>query len=260
MILAILQARVSSTRLPGKVLMPILGVPMILLEIERIRRSKFIDKLIVATSICGTDDPLENLCKEHSINCFRGELEDVLDRFYHTALQYHPEHIVRLTGDCPLIDPSIIDQVISFYMKNNYDYAGKAIEQTFPDGLDVEVLRFSCLKQAWEEAVMPSEREHVTPYIHKNPELFSIGHYKNSIDLSNLRWTVDEPLDFELITKIYESIYPDNPKFSTQDILCFLEKRPEFKYYNTKYQRNNGYQKSIINDEDFIDHDKYKES
>lgn len=243
MILAILQARVSSIRLPGKVLMPILGVPMILLEIERIRRSKSIDKLIVATSVHRSDDSLANLCREHSINCFRGKLEDVLDRFYQAALQYGPEHVVRLTGDCPLIDPSVIDQVISFYMKNNYDYAGNAIEQTFPDGLDVEVLRFSCLKQVWEEAVLPSEREHVTPFIHKNPELFSIGHYRNSIDLSNLRWTVDEPLDFELITKIYESIYPDNPRFSMQDILCFLEKEPELKHYNTVFLRNEGYQR-----------------
>lgn len=252
MILAILQARVSSTRLPGKVLKPILGTPMILLEIERIKRSKLIDRLVVATSTDKTDDSLETLCNEENIPCFRGKLDDVLDRFYQTALENKPEHIVRLTGDCPLIDPSIIDQTVSFYIKNNFDYAGNAVEPTFPDGLDVEVFSFSCLKQAWEEATLLSEREHVTPFIHNNPERFRIGHFKNSIDISHLRWTVDELLDFELINKIYRALYTDNPMFSTNDVLNLLKKYPELEYYNTKFSRNEGYQKSLAKEKNFI--------
>jgi len=148
MILAILQARTSSSRLPGKVLKPILGKPMLLLQIERVRRARKIDKLVVATSNDPSDDGIEALCKQHGIDCFRGSLNDVLDRFYRAALTYNPEHIVRLTGDCPLIDPELVDSIIDMHLEGNYDYTSNAIQMTFPDGLDVEILTIKVLKEA----------------------------------------------------------------------------------------------------------------
>ncbi|MFO0795674.1 MAG: glycosyltransferase family protein [Candidatus Brocadiaceae bacterium] len=248
MILAILQARVSSTRLPGKVLKPILDKPMMLRQIERIKRATLIDYLIIATSTDITDNPIERLCKENDLPFFRGSLKDVLDRFYQASMIYHPDHIIRLTGDCPLADPELIDTIVAFHRKNNFDYTSNTIEQTYPDGLDVEVFRFSCLCDAWKEAVLPSQREHVTPFIYQHPERFRIGSFKNTIDLSALRWTVDESLDFELVTKIYETLYPGKPDFSTKDILGFLEGHQELKTYNTHYIRNAGYQKSLRED------------
>src|SRR4030065_1665440 len=248
MVLAILQARVSSTRLPGKVLKPILGQPIILRQFERIKRAKKINHFLVATSIDQTDDQLADLCAENGIPCFRGNLEDVLDRFYQAAKPFSPEHVVRLTGDCPLADPQLIDEVISFYRQGDFDYVSNTVEPTYPDGLDVEVFKFECLKQAWEEADLPSQREHVTPFIHQQPAQFKIGCFKNCVDLSFLRWTVDEPLDFELVTKIYEALYPLNSGFTTDDILAFLDDHPELKTLNTHFQRNEGLLKSLMED------------
>lgn len=245
MILAILQARVSSSRLPGKVLKPLLGVPMLLRQIERLKKSRKIDRLLVATSTESSDDPIEKLCKEHELVCYRGSLNDVLDRFYQAVRGYNPDHIVRLTADCPLTDAKLIDDVIGFYLDGGFDYASNAIQATYPDGLDMEVFRFSCLEQAWREARLPSQREHVTPFIHQQPLRFRIGHYKNTDDLSHLRWTVDEPKDFELVSRIYEALYPGNPDFTTQEILELLEKQPELVNWNTTHQRNEGYQKSL---------------
>jgi spore coat polysaccharide biosynthesis protein SpsF len=245
MVLAILQARVTSSRLPGKVLKPLLGAPMLLRQIERLQKAQKIDRLLVATSNEPSDDMIEKLCGENGIGCHRGSLNDVLDRFYQAARVFNPEHVVRLTADCPLIDPVLIDDVIGFYLEGGFDYASNAIEPTFPDGLDVEIFRFSCLKQAWRDAALPSQREHVTPFIHQQPLRFKIGHYKSPSDLSHLRWTVDEPKDFELVTMIYEALYPRNPDFSTQDVLSLLDQRPELANWNTTHQRNEGYQKSL---------------
>ncbi|MGB9855722.1 MAG: aminotransferase class III-fold pyridoxal phosphate-dependent enzyme [Caldisericum exile] len=247
-ILAILQARVSSTRLPGKVLKPILGKPMLALQIERILQSKKIEKLVVATSSDASDDKIEDLCNELKLPCFRGKLDDVLDRFYQASLIWQPEHIVRLTGDCPLIDPDIIDQLILFYLDGDYDYVSNALEPTFPDGLDVEIFRYFALEEAWKEAKLPSQREHVTPFINSHPDKFKIANFKNHIDLSHHRWTVDEPEDFELIKIIYEKLYPHNPNFRMSDILKFLENHPELIDLNKKFKRNEGYEKSLKED------------
>jgi spore coat polysaccharide biosynthesis protein SpsF len=221
---------------------------MLLRQIERLQRSKMIDMLLVATSSDRTDDALEKLCREHEIRCFRGSLDDVLDRFYRAAEPFKPDHVVRLTGDCPLADPLLIDQVISFHLEGGYDYTSNALEPSYPDGLDAEVFRFACLARAWKDAVLPSQREHVTPFIHQQPERFKIGSVKNSLDLSSLRWTVDEPLDFELVTRIYETLYPHDPAFTTADILALLERAPELKTLNTRYERNEGYHKSLADD------------
>ena len=248
MILAILQARFSSKRLPGKVLKSILGKPMLLLQIERIRRSARIDRLMVATSTAPSDDAIEKLCRDNAVDVFRGSLDDVLDRFYQAAHPLRPDHVVRLTGDCPLADPELIDQVTDFHVKGGFDYTSNTVEPTWPDGLDIEVIRFSCLEQAWQEAVLPSEREHVTPFLRRQPERFRIGSIKNNIDQSALRWTVDEHLDFELVRTIYEALYPDRPSFTTADVLELLKTRPELASLNTRYERNEGYEKSLAGD------------
>ncbi|WP_392534974.1 cytidylyltransferase domain-containing protein [Nostoc sp. C117] len=248
MILGILQARVSSSRLPGKVLKPILGSPMLVRQIERLERACLIDRLIVATSNDVNDNPIAELCQELDIEVFRGKLDDVLDRFYQTAQPLKPENIVRLTGDCPLADPYLIDEVIHFHLLGGFDYTSNSLEPTYPDGLDVEIFRFNCLNIAWNEANLPSQREHVTSFINRQPERFKLGNYKNDIDLSCLRWTVDEALDFELVTKIYEYLYPNKVNFTTQDILELCSIYPELKTYNTCYKRNEGFEKSLLED------------
>jgi len=253
MIFAILQARTSSTRLPGKVLKPILGRPMLSLQIERIQRSKKIDKLIVATSNDRSDSDIENLCINIQIPCFRGSLDDVLDRFYQTALLYKPEHVVRLSGDCPLIDPEIIDKVINFYFEGDFDFATNSMAPyTFPDGLDLEVFSFTVLEKVWHEALLPSHREHVSPFIRQHPEMFKVGYYKNEVDLSHLRWTVDEPEDFELASQIYKELYPQNPTFVTEDILELISGKPSLLEINSHVERNLGAKKSAETDKLFL--------
>ncbi|CCQ59832.1 cytidylyltransferase domain-containing protein [Crocosphaera watsonii] len=241
MLLAIIQARVSSSRLPGKVLKPILGKPMLALQIERIQRSHLIENLVIATSDNITDNSIEDLCKILNVECFRGSLEDVLDRFYQAAKPYSPDHVIRLTGDCPLCDPELIDKIIRYHLMGDFDYTSNTIDPTYPDGLDGEILRYNCLEKAWNSAQLDSQREHVTPFIYQNPELFKIGSYKNSIDLSYLRWTVDELVDFQLISQIYTDLYPKNANFTTENILEYLEINPDLKTINSRYQRNAGF-------------------
>jgi spore coat polysaccharide biosynthesis protein SpsF len=248
MILAILQARVSSTRLPGKVLKPILGRPMLLLQIERVRRAQGFDKLLVATSTDPSDDAIQSLCRKNGVDCTRGSLRDVLDRFYQAALPFKPKHVVRLTGDCPLADPEVIDRVIDVHLKGSFDYTSNALEPTYPDGLDVEVVRFASLAQAWREATLPSHREHVTLYVHQHPERFRIENVRSEQDLSALRWTVDEPADLEVVKRIYEGLYPKNPEFTTRDILSFLDRHADLKVLNTAHRRNEGLARSLAED------------
>lgn len=248
MILAILQARTSSTRLPGKVLKPILGQPLLWRQIERIQRSSKITKIVVATSTASSDDAIEALCREHSVECFRGNLEDVLDRFYQAALFYKPDHIVRLTGDCPLTDPEIIDRVISLHIELMADYTSNAIEPTYPDGLDVELVSFQALKEAWLEARKPSEREHVTAFFQNNPERYRIISVVCGEDYSLLRWTVDEPEDFNFVKAIYEELYEADSFFGMNEILELLKRNPALSLINMGFQRNEGYEKSLQKD------------
>ena len=234
--LAIVQARMSSTRLPGKVLKSIVGRPMISLQLERIKRARHIDEIVVATSTDRADDAIQAQCHRDDVSCSRGDLNDVLDRFYQAAKPLNSKCIVRLTADCPLIDPSVIDECIELFNSGDYDYASNTVERTYPRGLDVEAFTFAALERAWREARLPSEREHVTPYLYHHPQLFRIGYLKDKRDLSSLRWTVDYPDDFEVITAIYESLYPAHSKFSIADILEFLENHPELKAKNSKHE------------------------
>ena len=251
MILAILQARMSSTRLPGKVLIPILGEPMLFRQIERLKRCQSFDRLVVATSTESTDDQLVQACRVRGVDVSRGSIDDVLDRFVMAAKPYDPQTIVRLTGDCPLIDPGVVDNVVKFFASGDYDYASNVSPPTFPDGLDVEVMRASCLERAHQEAKLPSEREHVTPYLRNHPELFRHGNYSGPRDLSHLRWTVDEPEDFEFVSHVFERLYQQNPQFGLDDILGLLEQDPAIGALNSAIKRNQGMEKSLTSDADF---------
>jgi spore coat polysaccharide biosynthesis protein SpsF (cytidylyltransferase family) len=221
-------------------------------QIERILRCKRIDQLVVATSINPEDDAIEALCNRLGIHCFRGDLENVLDRFYQAAKQYNPNHIVRLTGDCPFTDPVLIDELIDFYLAQECDYASNCEKPTLPDGLDAEVFSFSALEQAWKEAVLPSHLEHVTPFIRSNRRRFKAACYRYHEDLSHLRWVVDEPEDLEFVRRVYEILYPVKPEFGTEDILALLERKPELSEINKGFERNEGAKKSIEQDKVFL--------
>ena len=247
-ILAIVQARVSSSRLPAKVLRPILGHPMLSRQLERLRRCRNVGKLLVATSDDSSDQPIAELCAAESVACFRGSLDDVLDRFYQAAKPLQPTHVVRLTGDCPLADPELIDRVIEFHLQGGYDFVSNAIEPTFPDGLDAAVFRIQLLEQAWREAKLPSEREHLTLFMRHHPERYRIGSYRGSLDRSYMRWTVDEPADFAFVSAVYQRLYPQNPDFSSENIYRLLKEEPELLQLNGGIGRNVGLQRSLQQD------------
>lgn len=229
MILGILQARMSSTRLPGKVLLPVLAQPMLARQVERLRRSHRIDQLVLATSTESSDDQLQQLAAHLDMPCARGPLDDVLERFHRAAEAHGGAHIVRLTGDCPLTDPDIIDACIAKHLQEGNDYTSNIDPPTWPDGLDVEVVAREALEIAWREAEEADEREHVTLYIRRHPERFTIDNLEADVDRSHLRWTVDEPEDLEFVRTVYETLYPAIPTFTTADILDLIEQRPELK-------------------------------
>ena len=248
MILGILQARTSSTRLPEKVLAGVLGQPMLSRQIERLQRAERLDALLVATSAERGDDAIEELCGAIGTDCFRGSLEDVLDRFYRAAASRAPTHVVRLTGDCPLADPAVVDRVIARHLDGGFDYTSNALERSFPDGLDVEVVRMPCLAEAWREARLPSEREHVTPFLYHRPERYALGSVRNERDLGALRWVVDEAPDLAFVRRVYEELYPADPGFGMEDVLALLERQPEIAALNTGVDPKVGWRRSLALD------------
>jgi spore coat polysaccharide biosynthesis protein SpsF len=218
--LAILQARMSSTRLPGKVLAPVLGEPMIGRQLERLARAARLDRIVVATSTDASDDPLAAWCAARGQGVFRGALDDVLDRF-HGALAQAPDAdtVVRLTADCPLADPTVIDAVIDRHRAADADYTSNTpAVRTYPHGLDVEVMRRDVLESAWREAADPYEREHVTPFIYRRPDRFRIESLSRAPSLAHLRWTVDFPQDLAFVRGVYERLYPAKPAFTSDDV------------------------------------------
>lgn len=251
--LAILQARMSSTRLPNKVLKEVSGIPLLKYECERILQSQKIDKLIIATSIDKSDDAIESFAKENNIEVFRGSLDDVLLRYYECAKGFKEEHgieslsIVRVTGDCPIIDSQVIDQVIEYFEANNCDYTSNTLVPTYPDGMDVEICTFEALEIAYNEATFKSDREHVTLFI-KNDDSFKKLNYVSKHDFSHLRMTVDEENDFELIKIILENLYKNNPNFSYLDAISFMTKNPNTLFINSNITRDEGLAKSLKED------------
>lgn len=239
MMLAVLQARTSSRRLPGKVLEPIGGEPMLCRQIERVRRAANLDALVVATSTDPADDPVARLGESMALPVHRGSLDDVLDRVHGAALAHDADHVVRLTGDCPLSDPAVIDACIELHRAGGHDYTSNVHPPTWPDGLDVEVVTRDALEQAWCEASIPVEREHVTWFIHQRPGRFRIGNLVCDTNRSDLRWTVDEPEDLELVRAIHNELYdPADPVFGTDAILALLRQRPDLAAINSHHRRN----------------------
>lgn len=218
---------------------------MIVHELERLQRSQCIDKIVLATSTDSTDDLLAKIV-ETVTDVYRGSLDDVLDRYYQCAKLYNPNHVVRITGDCPLIDWQIVDEVIKKHLKEGNDYT--SLSERFPDGLDTEIFSFQSLEKAYKEATLHSEREHVTQYLRKNPEIFKIGVLDCAEDFSAMRWTVDETRDFEFVQHIFENLYPQKQNFSMQEILQLLNNQPELKNINYGIERNEGLKKSLQED------------
>lgn len=247
MILAVMQARCSSNRLPGKVLKPILGSPMILYEMERLAKSR-VDKAVLATSIETSDDKLASVVSEAGWDVYRGNLDDVLDRYYQCAKVYRPDHVLRVTGDCPFLDWQIIDKVIDRHLAEGNDYTSNTLEYKYPDGLDAEIMTFSALDQAWHEARLASEREHVTLYLKNHPEKIKQGSVVCEQDLSRMRWTVDEPEDFEFARLVYEHFEKVQPFFLMEDVLGLLHEQPNLMKINQGFIRNEGLLKSLRED------------
>ncbi len=250
MVAAIIQARMGSTRLPGKVLMDINGKPLVQRVIDRVKYATLVDKIILATTLDRSDNKLADLGKAMNVDLFRGSRDDVLDRYYQVANTFGVDVIARITADCPLIDPSIIDQAITTFLDGDYDYVSTAYpDASFPDGLDVCIFSICTLEKAWKEALMPSEREHVTPYIWKNPRIFRTKNIKHTEDLSAMRWTVDEESDLEFVREVYHSL-DDNTgsMFYMSEILDLINKHPEILKINQGIERNKGYHISLKED------------
>lgn len=249
MISAIIQARMGSTRLPGKVLKEVLGKPILWHLINRIKKAKLTNKIIIATTKNEIDRPILKFAEENGIKNYAGSEENVLDRYYQAAKKFNADPIVRITADCPLIDPEIIDSVVRYYLDNEYDYvANTLVPSTFPDGMDVEVFSFKNLEKIWKEATLPSQREHVTFYFWQNPEIFSVGRYDLPEDLSKYRLTLDYPEDLVLIKIIFEELYPKNSRFSLYDIVEFLRSNPELQKINSHIRRSAGWHKAFEKD------------
>ena len=217
----------SSTRYPGKVLAPIAGQPMILRQLERIQRAETLDGIVVATSTDATDDQLAQLVKANGFDVVRGDLNDVLARFIKVIDQYQPETVVRLTADCPLISPQVIDQVVARFDQGDCDYVSNTMTPTYPDGLDVEVLKASVLQKVAKTSIDKAEREHVTLGVYRNPDKYRIANFAGEVDLSDLRWTVDTPEDYVFIKEIYDELYLENPNFDIDDVMSYLQDHPE---------------------------------
>ncbi len=226
MVLAILQARMSSTRLPGKVMRPLLGEPMMGRQIERLRRARALTRIVVATSTGVEDDVIAAYCETLGVGCFRGDLNDVLARFLGAIDAFGPaETFVRLTADCPLTDPLLIDHAFASHKETGADYTYVHQRWSFPKGLDVEVCQTAVLKRAAAEATA-YDREHVTAFIYAHPERFRLNAINRDPPL-RYRWTVDTPEDFAFVTAVYEDLYPADPAFSTQDILAWQDRHPD---------------------------------
>jgi len=248
----------GSSRLPGKVLMKIFDQPMIHHVIKQILSSKSIDKVIIATTSKKEDKEVVNFCKKNNINYFCGSSIDLLDRYYNCAKKFECDPIIRITADCPFIDPKVIDSVVEKFVKNSFDYVANNIEKVgdnwqnsmckFPQGMTVEISTFVALEKAWREAKKPSEREHVFPYIQFNPKLFNISNVINDIDLSYIRCTVDRNEDLIFMRKLYEQFPKNNKTITINEIKKAIKNNPDLVAINNKIPFDEGYQLSIIDD------------
>ena len=245
---AMIQARMGSSRLPNKVLMDICGKPDLQWVIERVQRSRYADEVMVITSIEKNNIPLIRLCTDLGVRVFAGSESDVLDRYYQAARLIVPEYLIRITADCPMYDWNVLDDMIE-KLNPDTDYSSISGED-FPDGLDTEIVSFDAIRKSWQEAELSSEREHVTQYIRKHPDIFKLQYYSFPIsDSGHYRWTLDEEADFQMINAVYKHFLTEGKEdFITNDIIEFLNNNPEIEKINSGIIRNEGLLKSIQED------------
>lgn len=242
----IIQARMGSTRLPGKTMTPIAGKPLLEHVLERTAKCRLTGTIVVATTTNSEDDVVEQFARNWGAQVFRGSSGDVLDRYYQAATCFELNTIVRLTADDPFKDPAVIDRGIELFLNaaGAWDYVSNNLRPTFPDGLDVEVFKFSALESAWREATKASQREHVTPFIWMQPDRFSLCNFEHTEDLSHLRWTLDNPQDLEFARAVYDELYRGEP-FSMQALLDLLARRPELAAINKGFRKNEAFWSAV---------------
>ncbi len=247
---AIIQARMGSSRLPGKVLRPLAGKPMLAHIVERVRAAHGVDQVVIATSDRTVDESIRSFCETNDIECFAGDEQNVLDRFYRAATQYGADRVIRITADCPLADPELIAELIRYFAAGDYDHVGVATGAgaifldggRFPDGYDAECMHIAALEKAWQEATAPTDREHVTPYLWRQPKLFRLGTLKSAVDYSSLRLTVDNEDDFRLIEKIYQDLYRPDRHFLLADVIHWLTAHSKLAAMNSAHVGQEGYE------------------
>lgn len=234
----IVQARMGSSRLPGKILMEVNGKPLLEYQIERLRQMKASLPIVLATTVEPEDYRVQRLGDDLGVSVFRGSEKDVLGRYYHAAMEVQADALFRITADCPLIDPFVLDEIYNMFISRNVDYCSNTLERTFPRGLDAEIFRFQALKEAHFEAKSEYDREHVTPFIRTQPNRYKLASYRSSSgDFSKHRWTVDTPEDFELIRHILSTLYPKNLRFRMSDVLSILAKNPAWVKLNAHIEQ-----------------------
>lgn len=246
----VVQARMSSSRLPKKVLLPILGESLLYRMIERLQQIKHKASIVIATSENSEDDVIEEFCQAKNITCFRGSLNNLLDRHYQVGVLTNADIVIKIPSDCPLIDPRIVDKVLDFYVENEgkYDFVSNLHPATYPDGNDVEIMTFKALKKAWQEATRPLELEHTTPYFWENPDKFRLANvtWETGLDYSmSHRFTIDYYEDYLFIKKVFEELYPQNSAFSLEDILTLLQEKPEIFEINQHFAGVNWYRNHL---------------
>jgi spore coat polysaccharide biosynthesis protein SpsF len=240
----------GSTRLPGKVFLPLAGKPLLLRMYERVAFSKYAGEIVLAITEDETDNQLFKLCQQNNIQVFRGNTLDLLDRHYQAAKKYNAEAVIKIPSDCPLIDPEIIDKVIQYYIssRDKFDFVSNLHPPSYPDGNDVEIMSFAALENAWINAKKDFEREHTTPFIWENPDKFRIGNVLWETGLDNSmthRFTIDYKEDYEFIKRVYDELYEANNSFGLKDILALLERKPEIKKINEIYAGVNWYRNHL---------------
>lgn len=238
----------NSSRLPGKVMTKFSGVSVICHVVNRVKLARTVSKVYVATTVHPSDQQLIKHCVDHNFNIFVGSENDVLDRYYQLAKLEMPDNIVRITADCPVIDPSVIDMVVENHLNSGADYTSNTMINPYPDGQDVEVFKFASLERAWRAAELKSDREHVTPYIKFGKENFSTNFIEGPAELSKLRMTLDEPEDFEMLSCLFEKLYEKDNYFSLSEIIECVKNYPHITSINGHFLREEGYRKSLERD------------
>ena len=249
-IVTIIQARIGSSRLPGKVILPLAGKPLLLRLYERVALSKYAGEIVIAITEDESDNELAVLCQNNYLNFFRGSTIDLLDRHFKTAKKYNADAVVKIPSDCPLLDSDIIDKVILYYINNSdkFDFVSNLHPASYPDGNDVEIMSFDALERAWINAKKNFEREHTTPFIWENPDKFRIGNvlWETGLDYSMThRFTIDYKEDYEFIKRVYDELYHINPSFGLNDILSLLKEKPEIKKINEMFAGVNWYRNHL---------------